>query len=182
MQQGSGHGTDLLEDLESAASLEEKLAAHAAALEQMLARYELILSQMAPSADASDWGKEGLRKVVASAVKEALSTWSHVECDTSALEYLATSATQSIRQTGLATVKNIAKAAKWFFWRKLALMTLLTLVVSVLMGLYLNDELPWESHERALQQRQVGQATLAAWGQLSSTDKMQIAKSMQELV
>ncbi len=71
-------------------------------------------------------------------------------------------------------VRNISRVTKWFYWRKLAMVFSFTLIVAVVMGLYINDEWPWERHKEVVLERNVGAAAIQSWQQLSSADKQVI--------
>lgn len=73
--------------------------------------------------------------------------------------------------TATTAVKNIAKVARWFYWKKLVLVFVFSTAVAVIYGLYINAEWPWEMHQDILQQREVGTATMRAWPQLSRQDQ-----------
>ncbi len=80
-------------------------------------------------------------------------------------------AVKTFAQTTTTKVENIVK---WFHWKNLGLVFLLSLVVTLLVSLYIDDEWPWEAHQTVVKQRLAGQAVLSAWPQLTQLDKQQI--------
>jgi gas vesicle protein len=89
---------------------------------------------------------------------------------------------QQLVEDSAAEVKNFSAAAttkmngivKWFHWKNLGLVFLLSLIVTLLVSLYIDDEWPWEEHNVVLKQRTAGQAVLSAWPQLTQLDRQQI--------
>jgi hypothetical protein len=49
-----------------------------------------------------------------------------------------------------------------------------TIVTAFILGLYLSDELPWEMHHQAMNERQAGKILLEAWPKLSRDEKAKI--------
>lgn len=89
---------------------------------------------------------------------------------------------QQLVEDSAAEVKTFAttatshwdKIVKWFHWKNLGLVFLLSLVVTILVSLYIDDEWPWEAHKTVVKQRLAGQALLSAWPQLTQVDRQQI--------
>lgn len=75
-------------------------------------------------------------------------------------------------------VRRFRRVAKWFHWKNLALVLAVTLVSAVIMGLYIDDEWPWQAHQQILQQRMAGQMLLQAWPHLSLIEKQDILQSI----
>lgn len=78
---------------------------------------------------------------------------------------------KQVEKTAQSAVKQIGKVSRWFYWRKLLLVFSFTIILTVISGLYINDEWPWEMHNQVLTERQVGVATLQTWPQLSQADR-----------
>ena len=61
------------------------------------------------------------------------------------------------------------------FQLRLALFTVfLTILTSFVVVLYLSDELPWEMHHQAMNERQAGRALLQSWSILTQEEKAKI--------
>ena len=68
---------------------------------------------------------------------------------------------------------------KRFWLHNLSMIFTVTLLASMMMGLYLNDEWPWEYHNDVVQERQIANAVLQAWPNLSKRDRQLILKNIQ---
>lgn len=61
------------------------------------------------------------------------------------------------------------------FQLKLGLFTVFTTILTAfVIALYLSDELPWEMHQQAMNERQAGKVLLQAWPNLSQEEKAKI--------
>ena len=81
-----------------------------------------------------------------------------------------------VAETSNSAISRLKETVKWFHWKNLGLAFTITLFASLTVGLYLNDEMPWEIHKNVVAQRSAGEAVLNAWSSLSQTDREQILK------
>lgn len=89
---------------------------------------------------------------------------------------------ESIEEISVSTVNRLRDMVKWFHWKNLAMACGITMIVSLTIGLYLNDEMPWEIHKQVVVQRNAGQALLSAWPKLSELEKDRIMKHAKKAI
>jgi len=77
-------------------------------------------------------------------------------------------------------VKRVKRLVRWFHWEKLGLALTVAVVVSLLTGLFINDESPWESHKQVIAEREAGKVLFKAWPTLTSEEKTHIQQSVTE--
>ena len=67
--------------------------------------------------------------------------------------------------------KRMLRSVHW----KTALLTIITSIITAFtIGLYVSDELPWEQHQEAMNEREAGKLLIQAWPQLSHEDRRKI--------
>lgn len=71
-------------------------------------------------------------------------------------------------------VNNSNKLLSKFQWRFSLFAVFTTLLTAFVISLYLNDELPWEMHHQARNERHAGKVLLQAWPNLSQEEKAKI--------
>ncbi|QDP71727.1 hypothetical protein FOG18_03640 [Legionella israelensis] len=69
--------------------------------------------------------------------------------------------------------KHLLKSLQWRF---LLLAIITTLLTTFVIGLYVSDEMPWETHQQAMNERQAGRVLLQAWPHLSHQERIKILK------
>ena len=102
-------------------------------------------------------------------IKDAVSN-----CKPEEYKKLADKCREALETTGTNAIQNIKSLYQWFHWKTLAAVTVLTLVFSFSVGFYLNDEMPWETHQQVAMQRSAGKALIDAWPTLSTAEKERI--------
>lgn len=95
---------------------------------------------------------------------------------------LADQSRDIIEKTATGNIKRLKQLLKWFQWKHLALIFCLTFLVSLIIGLYINAEMPWESHKRVLMQRNAGQALINAWPNLSENERKHILEHTKKAI
>lgn len=88
----------------------------------------------------------------------------------------------AVEATSTSAVKRLKDLVKWFHWKNLGLAAAITIVTSFTMGLYLNDELPWEIHKQVVMQRNAGQALINAWPTLSQSEQQRIIDNSKKSI
>lgn len=86
-----------------------------------------------------------------------------------------------IKDTAAIAMDKVTDVLKWFHWKNITLATGLSLMVAVCMGLYINDEWPWEMHGNVVKQRTAGQALMTAWPALNKTDQNYLEQNILKL-
>lgn len=92
----------------------------------------------------------------------------------------ANTSIELVRSACQKSIKKINEVIRWFHWRNIALVFSITIVATMVTGLYMNDEWPWESHQQVMQQRQLALAVEAAWPHLSAVDQQEILHTATE--
>ena len=90
------------------------------------------------------------------------------------LQQLVEDSATEVKTFAATATTQLDKIVKWFHWKNLGLVFLLSLVVTILVSLYIDDEWPWETHKTVVKQRLAGQALLSVWPQLTQLDRQQI--------
>lgn len=93
------------------------------------------------------------------------------------LRDLAEQSRDLIEESAHTAVSQHQKLLKQFRLKSMALLFSVVLFTSIGMGLYLNDEMPWEIHKHAKQERMAGKALINAWPGLTQEVKDKIAKT-----
>ncbi len=79
-----------------------------------------------------------------------------------------------VENTARTAVQRIRKLSRWFQWEKLGIAIVVAVIVALLTGLFINDELPWETHSKVVTERNVGRMLMQAWPKLSLQEKEKI--------
>lgn len=105
----------------------------------------------------------------------------HVVSSFSAEDFrrMTTDNSNQVMHTCTSAIKKINSVIAWFSLRNAALVFSITLVVSIVIGLYLDDEWPWESHSKIVEQRTLAQAVINSWSHLSQDDQQRILQDAQ---
>lgn len=84
---------------------------------------------------------------------------------------VAKESTQLIQEASNTAVGRLIALSQRFYWRGALLALVVTLVVILFFGLYINNEWPWERHADVIKERQAGQILLKAWSHLSKNEQ-----------
>ncbi len=79
-----------------------------------------------------------------------------------------------VAETSNSAIIRLKETVRWFHWKNLGLALAITLFASLTVGLYLNDEMPWDIHKHVVAQRNAGTALLNAWPSLSQSERQRI--------
>lgn len=66
-------------------------------------------------------------------------------------------------------------------WRSIALALLTTLLTAFAISLYVSNEMPWDSHQQAIEERDAGKLLIKAWPSLSPEEKIKILNGDKSL-
>lgn len=84
-----------------------------------------------------------------------------------------------IEESAHTAVNQHQKLLKQFRLKTISLVFAVVMLTSAGMGLYLNDEMPWEIHKHAKQERMAGKALIHAWPGLTQDIKDKLISSNQ---
>ena len=77
-------------------------------------------------------------------------------------------------------IKKSTKLLKSFQWRALVFAVTTTALTAFTVTLYINNELPWETHQKVLNERAAGKALIRAWSGLTQQEKNKILSNLEE--
>jgi len=78
-------------------------------------------------------------------------------------------------------ISKISSIFRGFQWKNLIFALSLSLMTSVIIGLYLNAEWPWEIHQTIVKERTAGKAVMNAWPHLSKTDQAYLEQKILKI-
>ena len=87
---------------------------------------------------------------------------------------LADTSRVAIEQTSTNAILQSGRLLRWFNWKHLAFVLTAVAFNTLILTMYINDEMPWETHQYAIQERLAGQALLKAWSSLPDESKHHI--------
>lgn len=108
-------------------------------------------------------------------IKESISAFNPTE-----MKQVADRNREILETTSSHALNSIHKMHQWFHWKSLAFAAAVTLIASISLGLYVNDELPWEEHKQVVLQRSAGEALINAWPTLSQAEKERILQHTEQ--
>jgi hypothetical protein len=97
-------------------------------------------------------------------------------------QHVANDSVKLMKSTCNVAVRKVSDVIRWFHWRNLGMVLSVTLVVTMITGLYLNDEWPWETHKEVMQQRSLAEAVVSAWPHLDNTDQQEILNTINKRI
>lgn len=101
------------------------------------------------------------------------------------IEHFRRVANDSCEQVEKASSNAIQKSAGIlhnFQWRSVALAFSTTIVATFMLGMYLSNEMPWEIHQQAKNEREAGRTLLKAWPLLSQQEQNKILNTRSHVV
>jgi hypothetical protein len=78
---------------------------------------------------------------------------------------------EEVSKTSSSALEKISTIFNWFQWKNMALALGLSIVAAVVIGLYIDDEWPWELHSNVVKERSAGEALMNAWPHLDKADQ-----------
>ena len=133
--------------------------------------------------DAFAQEKQGLAKAVGQfkneleaqcqlTVNKIESQLSHYDVDH--FRRVASESCDQVEQVAQKAVQTSSKVMRHFQWRTASLVLITTFVTSLVFGLYISDELPWEIHQHAMNEREAGKILIRAWPTLTHKERERI--------
>lgn len=118
-----------------------------------------------------------LKKVDAKAIEavEKVDTLLH-QYDVQQFNRIANESCHHVEEAAKAAISKSQNALQVFQWKTVGLVFITTLITIFFMGLYVNDEYPWEEHRRALSERDAGKMLMSAWPELNANEKTKILR------
>lgn len=87
-----------------------------------------------------------------------------------------------VEETSKSAIGRLRNSVKWFHWKNIGLAVAVAVFASMTIGLYLNDEMPWEIHKQVVAQRNAGQALINAWPTLSQAEQQRIIQYSKKAI
>lgn len=84
---------------------------------------------------------------------------------------LADEARTSIEKSSANAISQSRQLLRRFRFKNIFFVLLIVFINSLVIGLYLNDEMPWEIHKHSMHERHAGQALQHAWSSLPDESK-----------
>jgi len=88
---------------------------------------------------------------------------------------------EEVKKTSGAAIKRINDILRWFQWKNLGLALGLSIISAVVIGLYIDDEWPWELHSKVVKERAAGEALMNAWPHLNQADQQYLEQKILKL-
>jgi len=89
-------------------------------------------------------------------------------------QQIADDSITKIEELSTETVGNCSRLIKSFQLKNALIAIGVATVTALTMGLYVSNEMPWEIHKHAAQEREAGKALLNAWANLNPAEKHKI--------
>lgn len=77
-----------------------------------------------------------------------------------------------LEDMSLEVIAKVHKSFRGFFLKNLVAVTLTAIMIVLVVGQYMNDEWPWETHQRVAQERVYGEAIMDNWGAMDENVKL----------
>ena len=93
------------------------------------------------------------------------------------MKRLTEESTQKVNRLSNHAIQRLQRSIKYLHWEKFAIAVSVALVVGIVGGLFMNDELPWETHKKVALERSLGQTLIKAWPNLSDAERQHIQQA-----
>lgn len=87
---------------------------------------------------------------------------------------VANNSYEQVEKVSSNAIQKSAGLLRNFQWRSMALAFSTTIVATFVLGMYLSNEMPWEIHQQAKNEREAGRTLLKAWPLLSQQEQNKI--------
>jgi hypothetical protein len=87
---------------------------------------------------------------------------------------------EEVKKNSSVALQKITDIFSWFQWKNMALCLGFSIIAAVVIGLYIDDEWPWELHSKVVKERAAGQALMNAWPHLDPSDHQYLEGKLQE--
>ncbi len=91
-------------------------------------------------------------------------------------EQLTEQSRERVEDTSQRAISSMQEISHWFHWKNIGMVFAITVFVSLTIGLYLEDEMPWEIHQQVMLERNAGKTLMKAWPVLSQAERETILK------
>lgn len=96
--------------------------------------------------------------------------------DTEQFKRIADESYELLEKTAHDAISKSGSLLKTLQWRLVLLTLTTTLFTTLLAGLYINSEFPWETHQKAHNERSAGKFFMQLWPKLSDQEKTKLLK------
>ncbi|WP_028388944.1 hypothetical protein [Legionella fairfieldensis] len=87
---------------------------------------------------------------------------------------VASDSCEQVERTATNAIVKSERFLRTFQWRAMIIAIFTTIITAFAIGLYINNEFPWEIHQHAMNEREAGKALIHAWPALSQEEKAKI--------
>lgn len=87
---------------------------------------------------------------------------------------IANESCEKVEQVSSNAMQKSSGLLRNFQWRSMALAFFTTVVATLMLGMYISNEMPWEIHQQAKNEREAGRTLLKAWPLLSQQEQNKI--------
>ena len=87
---------------------------------------------------------------------------------------LAEQSIEVVEATSTQAISDLHKTGRRFHWKNSLLAAGIAMFATITIGLYLNDEFPWEAHQHVVTERHYGAALMNAWPALTENERQKI--------
>lgn len=103
-----------------------------------------------------------------------------VEYDVQHFRRITNESCEHVEKAAQDAVIKSSHLLKTVQWRSAAFALLTTILTAFAIGLYVSNEMPWEIHQHAMNEREAGKALIKAWPTLSQQEKAKILSHEME--
>jgi len=91
--------------------------------------------------------------------------------DVNHFKRIASESCEQVEKVATSSIHKCSTLARSFEWRAIALALITSVLAAFTIGLYANNEWPWEMHQHAKTEREAGRTLIKIWPMMSQQDK-----------
>ncbi len=95
---------------------------------------------------------------------------------------VASDSCEQVEKMSSNAIQKSAGLLRNFQWRSIALAFSTTILATFILGMYLSNEMPWEIHQQAKNEREAGRTLLQAWPLLSQQEQNKILHTHSHVI
>lgn len=99
------------------------------------------------------------------------------QCDFQLFRRIANDSCEQVEKVATNAISKSERLLRNFHLRSIAMALITTVITSFAIGLYMNNEFPWEIHQHVMNEREAGKVLIKAWPALTQEEKDKILSS-----